>query len=530
MKSFDEMGEVMVQAAVVKRVVTTEELEALVAAGKKVRVRRVVRPEREVLEKFPAEDVARLDRSNDDRTVASVTHVGEEEVQCISVDHPDHLYLTDDFIPTHNTSNIIFLKSTDDSMIDTLQKMSGTTHKTYRSSKTVTRDVGKMTKVASVEGKVSHTYSTEEEPVISYNDLASLPERNSIVFRAGDSPIWNRNETILPMSWRLFSNTIEVPGVDFSLQTIPTLSSALEFDLRLNQPDFAAMLSKRMDQAVKAPTASDIFSKAYGYGEFEISRLDPDVYAQEVMDITDTMIGRERWIAQAPAREAENAARQYDEFEEELGVDIDELNAHKPDFPDVMAPLVDDYNQDGRELSEAASDDDEIAEQVQNNEARRTDLKVKRYGQGTISREMLVDLSGRVTATLDRELSRAYAECRGQMQADALFSVSDRGDLYDADGSLLFMEEVSAATRRDMAEARAADEGGDRVHDFDGGDGSGEMGTDSETAFDAMNRFRPTGAFKRWLASLDSWDHIAGGLFDREMAHALQITEDTSIV
>ena len=46
MKSFDEMGEVMVQAAVVKRVVTTEELEALVAAGKKVRVRRVVRPER----------------------------------------------------------------------------------------------------------------------------------------------------------------------------------------------------------------------------------------------------------------------------------------------------------------------------------------------------------------------------------------------------------------------------------------------------------------------------------------------------
>ena len=39
-----------------------------------------------------------------------------------------------------NTSNIVFLKSTDDSMLDTLQKMSGTTHKTFIESKNVTMD------------------------------------------------------------------------------------------------------------------------------------------------------------------------------------------------------------------------------------------------------------------------------------------------------------------------------------------------------------------------------------------------------
>jgi superfamily II DNA or RNA helicase len=32
-----------------------------------------------------------------------VEYVGQKECQCISVDHPDHLYITDDFVVTHNT-------------------------------------------------------------------------------------------------------------------------------------------------------------------------------------------------------------------------------------------------------------------------------------------------------------------------------------------------------------------------------------------------------------------------------------------
>lgn len=37
--------------------------------------------------------------------VVSVTKVGEDIVQCITIDHPSHLYLTDDFIVTHNSVN-----------------------------------------------------------------------------------------------------------------------------------------------------------------------------------------------------------------------------------------------------------------------------------------------------------------------------------------------------------------------------------------------------------------------------------------
>ena len=115
-----------------------------------------------------------------------------------------------DKIVQGNTSNIVFLKSTDDSMLDTLQKMSGVTHKSFKDSKTITVDMSRIW--AQVEHNETINISTREVPVISYNDMAFIPERNSIVFRAGDAPIWNRNQTILPMSWRLFKNTIEHYG------------------------------------------------------------------------------------------------------------------------------------------------------------------------------------------------------------------------------------------------------------------------------------------------------------------------------
>lgn len=38
------------------------------------------------------------------RYIESIEYIGEEECQCIYIDHPDHLYITDDYIITHNTT------------------------------------------------------------------------------------------------------------------------------------------------------------------------------------------------------------------------------------------------------------------------------------------------------------------------------------------------------------------------------------------------------------------------------------------
>lgn len=56
-------------------------------------------------------------------------------------------------------------------MLDTLEKMSGKTHRAYKNSKTVTRDMEKL--VLPNEGKVSYTMQVQEIPVISYNDSAT---------------------------------------------------------------------------------------------------------------------------------------------------------------------------------------------------------------------------------------------------------------------------------------------------------------------------------------------------------------------
>lgn len=47
----------------------------------------------------------RIKRQNDPmRNIVSIKYVGDEECQCIMVDHPDHTYISDGFIPTHNTT------------------------------------------------------------------------------------------------------------------------------------------------------------------------------------------------------------------------------------------------------------------------------------------------------------------------------------------------------------------------------------------------------------------------------------------
>lgn len=39
------------------------------------------------------------------RNIVSIEYVGLEECQCIMIDHPDHTYISDGFIPTHNTTS-----------------------------------------------------------------------------------------------------------------------------------------------------------------------------------------------------------------------------------------------------------------------------------------------------------------------------------------------------------------------------------------------------------------------------------------
>lgn len=334
-----------------------------------------------------------------------------------------------------NTSNIVFLKSTDDSMLDTLQKMSGVRHRTYKESKTVTSDMQSFFKFNKNEGKQSITMTTKEEPVISYNDMAFISERNSMVFRAGNSPIWNRNETILPMSWRLFKDTIIQPGKEYTLQTIPTLSTAMDFDVRKNQPNFQKMLEKRMQQAYVSEDAQKKYQEAYGYSDYEISQLDPDTYSDEIMDlIYSTMNPEEMKEAIQKGLEGETSTVDEEELEEMFDYVFGNQDnkgskfTANPDLPDVLSGF-----EANREQEQATAQE----------MARHQEDNTMRYAGKTISRDMLVSKTG-VSHGLDAAIIKVYKEIKDKMNNDSqYFSVDAEGNLRGARNNNIYIKTLS---------------------------------------------------------------------------------------
>ena len=203
-----------------------------------------------------------------------------------------------------NTANIVFLKSPDDTLLETLSKMSGTRHEAYIDSKTVNKDLNRV--VSQTDERISYTMATKEVPLISYNDMANIAPCNSMVFRIGDTPIWNRNQMALPMSHCIHSNQINVSGKKFTLLTVPTTSSALEFDLTAMVPDFDAMLEQRLTEFETIDDAKAVYKDQTGLSDAEINRMDADVYAAEVMSIANALINQRKAEEEAKGKQQQS--------------------------------------------------------------------------------------------------------------------------------------------------------------------------------------------------------------------------------
>lgn len=386
-------------------------------------------------------------------------------------------------------------------MIDTLQKMSGTTHKSFTDSKTITRDMQKL--MMQNEGKASYTMTTKEVPVISYNDMAFISERNSIVFRAGDSPVWNRNETILPMSWRLFKNTITQPGKNYSLQTIPTLSSALDFDIRQNQPDFIKMLDKRMAQAGKAAAAMDMYKNAYKYTDTELAKLDIDAYSDEIMDLINAMLNDS--LGKGTGTENE----EDDMFEGDDVVNID-------DWDDDMLEnhYVDDVDENasyGALNIDDIEDNADVQQEAARRQAQRDERDKKIFAGGFISKSMLVNPDGSVKShAFDKDFSEIFANNMGAMLGERQYFDDVDGNLYGKNGKPYIVKADNKAML-DRMNAAAQD---DDTNVYSEGD-------IQERDLSEFNTYVITDAFYQFLASLDAWT-FASGQFDNEMRRRME--------
>lgn len=383
-----------------------------------------------------------------------------------------------------NTSNIVFLKSTDDSMIETLSKMSGKTHKARISSKTVTNDTKKLAQRN--EGKVSYTMSTSEEQVISYNDLAFIAKRNSIVFRAGDSPIWNRNETILPMSWKLLGNPIIQPGHNYNFQTIPTLSSARDFDVRHNQPNFDEMLKKRMQQALLVKDVEKAYMDARNFDDHAISMLDPTDYSDDIMTIINRKL----------------AGRTFKPTNRK-GV-VQEAGGGKSAKDKSVDDLVD----------QATTNDEQIAEtkKAQSEVAKRSR---KIFAKGMLSPNDLVDVAHHVRGhVFDKQIIQAFRDCIGDFKDDRQhFIVTDDGSLKSADNGNWFIlahSQSEAAKTAKLVNEKSQDKDSNVYADED---------------VNIPRTYEVTDDFYRYLASLPDLTVLAHGAIDNTLYHSFDMTE-----
>lgn len=388
-------------------------------------------------------------------------------------------------------------------MLDTLQKMSGTRHRTYTDSKTITRDMQSILKMTQNEGKASYTMTTKEEPVISYNDMAFISERNSIVFRAGDSPIWNRNETILPMSWRLFKTTITQPGKEYTLQTIPTLSTAMDFDVRKNQPNFSKMLEKRMEQAYLSLEAQKNYQEAYGYSDYDIEQLDPDNYADEIMDLICSTLNPQE-LKDAIENEANEGAEQAlsdDEYEEIFDYIYGNQTNKKDSKFTVEQDIFNEFDTIETNTEQLKATETLMAQQQ--------DAAIKRYAGKMISRDMIVSPTG-ISHGLDEAIVRVYKDIRGRMEKDDEYFTVVNGNLCGRDGKT-YIKNMTGSDNIDLLNEAAKDENS-RVfaeNDMDNSDAK------------AIGSFVVTDDFLRFLVTFPKAWPFADGEFELKMKNEM---------
>ena len=370
-------------------------------------------------------------------------------------------------------------------MLKTLETMSGVTHRSRADSKTITSDMGNVTNLNRNKGEMSYNIATKEEPVISFNDMAFIPDRNSMVFRAGDSPIWNRQEMILPMSWRLFSNTIVNPGHDYSLQTIPTLSTAMDFDVRKNQPDFNHWFNKRLSQMTFVEEAVEKYKDLHGYSDRDIELLDPDIYADDIMRIIHNLMN--------PVSLADS--------------DDDDDLYYDPSL-DPMAQA--------EELMAEMFDNNEVIDEVAKAGAQQKEFTDKIYANKLLSKGDFVSISGNISGhTFDKMIRKLFVEewqkffddkDHFYMSGDRDSGFSSCGDLCSSDVHKVYIRMNRSLNAQEVAQLKEdSTDKGTRVF--------AENSEDIDSYGSAIATMEVTDDFYRYLVSLSprEFSNLAGG-------------------
>lgn len=400
-----------------------------------------------------------------------------------------------------NSGNLIYIKSTDDSMLETLQTIAGSTHLSYRDNKSVTLDARRQFNQA--DSKVTISTSVHEMPVISKTDMLMVPRANMMVFGKGH-PIWNRNQMAMPYAYALQKNELRdfENNIKYSLQTVPTTASTTDFDILRNTPDFVKIVAKRVRQAKLARTIRERYKRVYGSSEkplteYQMSQIDQEVLSKQLMKGINEQIYNE------------DHPRKNEVEKEAEKMTPEEQNAQKMLFQQAMEQSSTSGTDDLAErMTKEAKPNKEVLQTEAQRDKEKADYTQKRYGGGMISREDL--MSGDTKDNLAEAYVLSIDSFRKFGSAQG-FNVMD-------DGSLLYGGTV-------FVKSRVND-----IQDLLSASSTVVMPTGGKNGkFDPAAMVEVRDAFISWIKKQNSLADVGDGSFDRAFGEAFKRREDMSL-
>lgn len=368
-----------------------------------------------------------------------------------------------------NTGNIIYIKSTDDSMLEILQGLSGQMHRLEKDSQTISTDMYKT--INRTDGKLSTNRTAKEVPVISKNDMLRVNKGNLMVFGKGN-PIWDKNQLSMPYSFMsVHKNALKDfdDPKEYTLRTVPTTANTMDFDILNNQPNFVEMVAKRVKQARLTAKKLNLYkqnNKVNGHTltDDDLSRIDPEALSQELMRSINEQIA----------------------FQDEVG----EVAVENQDYSDDQFQTKDEI---AKGLNDTAEVNTEVMDAQKEQDSKANAINEKIYAHQKISKH---DLLFEVDDTTREVLGEAYVKLLDDFKASPDFKVDDHNNLI-VGGQIMI--KGSADTLNDAKEDFGEDSLDSLMSD-----------SDSEDAF----KVTVQDTWLKYLSQLSSWKDILDGKYE----------------
>lgn len=417
-----------------------------------------------------------------------------------------------------NTGNFIYLKSTDYQMLQELSNLSGTTHHTYRDSRSL--DYNNRHVVNRVSSKIHDTMAVKKVNVLSVNYLMNMPRFSQAVLGKGN-PIVSQNQDVMPMAYRLFRRQNE----PYTLSTIPSLADTAGFDILANQPDIYAMVNRRVRQAKMSKAVEYRYMRVHHLSKDQFNNLDANARARVIMKNVNAQLDYDdkKYKAHKDANKGENSKDVQGASDLVNSIFSSESkNANKDGGSNI--PLNNSSDDDNVFKQEATPAEDTLSAQQMSTEVHNQYIS-KRYAKHSLSRQDLCfPEKGGMEANpskpkhvQDALISEAYGDSINGFRKDKRFDVNSHGSLFlrNANGNPIPLvysaTDDNQWTQKNNAIERRAEEGDKTGKGLKHTPGPLDKDPNDDNS---ANRYHPTNAFYKFLVDQDSWQDIAGGQFD----------------